>query len=523
MTWSRYLRAVSPEPPPDELTQLRDAYARAQTGDYRAAEALLAAEGGATDAARAWRAALQAVLWVAAPELGPPATPADGAHDARAIVLAQRVRAELLAHRFEWPEGPEGDDGLAELLAEEHRGLVELARGDATLAHARFEALRRRAREPSSVVDAAAWSAFAALATGDVEEALGRARRASRMARTESLLSCEYLASAVLARARRHAGAPHLAARIAGQLLDVVPSTWRPWVTYELALAGGSPADHAGSPSLALAALFDAARSGERAAFADARARYEARLEGFAPLAAEARAIADALDPEADATSAFARGAETLSPHGVVDPREGDGAVAFVLCRPGRPARRVLAAGRALLDVAAWEPGDAAANEHRSLTLLAALAFAPAMELEAAFAAVYGFAFTTAKHDAVMRTLLHRTRVTLDAAGTIEREGTTLRLVPSAPLLIPDPRCARPADQRVLAALAIGGGAVGAKDLARSLRVPLRTVQLALKRLVEDGAARSHKDGRRVAYVVEDSAFCEPTLSRLARRPSLPG
>lgn len=508
MRWPGYHASVPTPPTP------REAYESALTGDYRAAEAIVA-EGGADG----WHQALRAVLWLAAPEHVEAPSPSGGG-EPEAIARQALVRAALLSHAFEASaHGPAAGEGVAELLAEEHLGVVELSRGDATVAHARFEALRKRARVPSVVVDAAAWSAFAALATADVEEALGRARRASRMARTESLLGCEYLASSILARARRHAGAPHLAARICGQLLDVIPSTWRPWVTYELALAGGAPADHFGSPSRQLAALFTAARAGDRAAFAEARAAYVARFEGFAPLRAEAEAIADGLDPETEASSAFALGESALSPHGVVDPEEGDGAVAYVLARSRGVARRVMAAGRGLA-IDAWEPDEAATKEQRSLTLLCVLAFAESVELEDAFAAVYGFAFTTAKHDAVMRTLLHRTRTMLGDAGEIVREGSTLSLHPARPLMLPDPRCARPADQRVLAALAQGGGAVGAKDLARTLRVPLRTVQLALKRLVEDGAARSHKEGRRVAYVVEDSAFCEPTLSRLARRPS---
>jgi len=502
---------VSPPEPPS----VRDALTRAQAGDYRAAEALLA-DGGVSGA---WGAALRAVLWMAAPELGPPPEVPD-AGEPRALVQAQRLRAALLSHRFDALAEIDGGDGLVDWLAEESRGLLELAAGEATVAHARFESLRRRATDPSVVVDAASWAAFAALATGDVDDALGRARRASRMARTESLLGCEYLASAVLARARRHAGAPHLAARVCGQLLDVVPSTWRPWVTYELSLAGGAPTDHAGSPSAELAALFDAARGGDRDAFDAAAAAYRVRVRGFGPLAAEADAVIEALDPDGAATSAFARGEDALSPHGVVDPLEGEGAVACVLVRPGAPARRVLTAAGGLVEPDRFEPTGDAAREVRSATLLSVLAFASPLPLEEAFAAVYGFTFTSAKHDAVMRTLLHRARTMLGHAGAIDRDGQTLSLRADQTLLIPDPRCTRPADQRVLAALARGGGAVGAKDLARTLRVPLRTVQLALKRLVEDGAARAQKDGRRVEYVVEDSAFCEPTLSRLARRPS---
>ena len=513
MIGERYRVPVTPA----ETSAVRDAFERAQAGDYRAAEAILA-EGPRGDAREAaWRAALQALLHVAAPELwAAPEVPPETAETTapRAVVLAQRMREALLSHSFEalaaW-----GDQLTPRPQVD--LGVVALARGELEEARTRFETLRRGAKDPSVVVDAAAFGAFAALALGDVDDAVGRARRASRMARTESLLSCEYLANAILARARRHAGSPHLATRILGQLLSVVPSTWRPWLSYELALAGGEPDAH--ETDRAVAAVLGAARSGDRGRFGESAAHYLARLSGFAPLHREARAIVNALDPDAPPECAFALGTEALSPHGMVDPREGDGPVAYVVMRaPGR-ARRILAAGRGLVAEAVWEPPASAAPEVRGLTLLAVLALEPVIEIDDAFAAVYGFPYTSAKHEAVMRTLLHRTRTILGDAGAIERAGTTLSLHAKRPLLLPDPRSRRPPEQRVLAALARENGAVSAKDLAASLRVPLRTVQLALKQLVDDGAARQQRDGRRVEYLVEDSAFAEPSLTRLARRP----
>lgn len=480
-------------------------------GDYRPAEALL--DG---DPADGWREALRATCWMAAPHaLEAPETMHDGDPDARAIVTATRARAALLAMDWRGHAGfaPGGASGLAADLAEEHAAMRALAEGDAVGSRERFDALRRRSEAPSVVVDAASWAALAALDAGELDDAVARARRASRMARTEGLLQSEYLANLVLARVRRHAGAPHLATRILGQLRAVAPTPWHAWIDRERALAGES--------ALAREAqwrpLFDAARAGDRDAFDAAREARLAEARGFAPFEKEARAIAAGLDPDAPARGPFERGARALSPHGVVDPAEDDGPVAHVWIRPDG-ARRVLDAGRGLVR-GAWIPEDL--REQRASTFASVLALGGPMELDAAFEAVYGFAFTSAKHDAVMRTLLHRSRALLEGAAEIERDGYRLTLRAHRPLLIPDPRCARPPEQRILAALAAGGG--GAREIAGRVRVPLRTVQLALKRLVDDGAARVEREGRRVSYVVEDTTFAEPTLSRLRARPAQRG
>ena len=89
-----------------------------------------------------------------------------------------------------------------------------------------------------------------------------------------------------------------------------------------------------------------------------------------------------------------------------------------------------------------------------------------------------------------------------------------MRLVARTPFSVPDPRCERPMEDTLLRALAERGGG-SAKEIAQTLDVPLRSVQLLLKGLVEDGACLSEKDGRRVAYKVEDTTFHEPTRTEL--------
>jgi predicted transcriptional regulator len=79
---------------------------------------------------------------------------------------------------------------------------------------------------------------------------------------------------------------------------------------------------------------------------------------------------------------------------------------------------------------------------------------------------------------------------------------------------MPDPRCARPLESRVLALVAATPG-LTARDVATTIGLPLRTVQLALRTLVDDGACAVDRDGARVAYVVDDTTFGRPTTARL--------
>ena len=94
--------------------------------------------------------------------------------------------------------------------------------------------------DPSLAVEALSLEALHMLNEGDTEQALRMARRASRMAASESLLQGEYLANLVLARTRRHSGMGHFAVRVLRALDAVVPPVWKPWVSLESELAGAS-------------------------------------------------------------------------------------------------------------------------------------------------------------------------------------------------------------------------------------------------------------------------------------------
>lgn len=396
-----------------------------------------------------------------------------------------------------------------------------------------------RARLPHLVVDAAALAACAALHAGDLEGATALARRASRMARTEGLPQEEYLAHTVLARVRRHAGRPHLATRIAAALARAAPPAFRAWLALEMALsgarevarrtlAGARPGPGAELPAGVLDALAAATR-GDRGSFD--RALASARDVAPAPFASELDRVARALDPEADAgdgeLGAFLRGESDRMPGWIVGlaqlaPTSEPHASVRVLARPGPEprARRVLAAGLPLARAAIELGRESGARQHRRESALAVLALAgpDGLPKEELFRAVWGYAFVPRLHQGALDVLLHRLRAALDPAeargaepAELVRRDARIALVPRAPVAVPDPRTEQPLDDRVLACVSARGGISRARELAEDLGVPLRTVQAALGRLVEEGECLREGEGQALVYRVEDTTFREPT------------
>ena len=163
----------------------------------------------------------------------------------------------------------------------------------------------------------------------------------------------------------------------------------------------------------------------------------------------------------------------------------------------------------------------------RTETGIAALALAgeTGTTREVFFRSVYGFPFVAHRHQAVLDVLCHRMRNLLGDAGEVRREsgesgasgngtnapvGPSLALILKTPIVVPDMRCALPTADRVLRALATLG-TTSASTAADSLRMPLRTVQAVLQQLVAEGACSIERDGRRVAYKIEDTTFTEIT------------
>ena len=441
----------------------------------------------------------------------------------------------------------------ADLLGPDARGLArcclglgrawERAMGGAGAdLYADLDALRAEAaemRDAVLVVDTTALRALLALNAGDLPQAVERARRASRMARTEAIPRAEFLAHLVLARVRRISGKPHLAARIASSLLEFAAPAWHPWILWELDLAGGEPPR--GAQPAAPWPLLDqvrevlaAAQSGDHARFDAALARAAERAACAAWLSADLRLLhhlvdpclpLDALDP---AAVPWVRGQVTETPHGLhglcssptgVDPEEA--AVAFVIAGPGQLPRRTLLQGLELVPGSGVRVAQMRRKSGRLDTAAAALALAGAEGMESTefFRAVYGFAYSPELHRGVIKTLVHRLRARLEDLARIHSEGGRLAMEPLAALILPDPRCAAALNDRVLWLLSTHRG-LSARDAAQRLNLPLRTIQTALHELVEDGSCESQRSGRSVSYEVEDTTFSEPTLV-LRRRGKL--
>ena len=544
-------RQLSYDPGVD-VTRAPGVHERALRGDFRDVEgALLALRRDASRDARGWCAALEALYALVRPERA----------DARPSTADAAARADASSH--EAARLSTGDDATAAAHAASHSALACVLRADLPGLEAWARAARAipgatgarvaaiteawralltgdapdaepveraaaRAGDAAHVVEAAAIRALAAMDRPELDEAVAIARRAARMARTEQLLIHEYLANLVLARARRATGRAYLAARIASALAQVAPEPWRPWLAWELTLAGH---DHAAAPPGGSAAAWlgtalEHALGGDRPAFASAVTELRERTRGFAAFDAEAAALVTMLDPHAAVTgtshaAAWCRGEAHAPPFGVRDQGSATHPAALIVWQPGAVPRRVLRSGIALagLGAGAWTPGDDGPTKdgrtHAALAVLA-LAGPSGIEDRALFRAVYGFELVPVKHDGVFRVLLHRLRAVLAGAAAIDREDTRLVLRPTRPLACPDPRTLLPLEERILGLLAAGHGRVTARQIADELRIALRSVQSALGDLVETGACTMEREGRRVEYAVEDTTFYEPSLHRLA-------
>ncbi|MEM9863006.1 MAG: hypothetical protein AAF938_15530 [Myxococcota bacterium] len=435
--------------------------------------------------------------------------------DARALSLAQsesasddalHARAWRLLFSGEYAAAQEAADALAPRAAKAKRGDLRSY--------------------------AATASALAQLCLGQIEEAVAVARKAVRMARAEGILFSEYVSGTVLARARRIAGLPHLAARILASLRRVVPAPIGAWVEWEQALVGeASVADDAnaafGAPR-ALHAMVRAADQGDERGLASSSAAAVDALHGVAFLADEFRIVRAAFDTreptayDEDADRWLAGGSDAIPSAltGFCSPEVGlDGAEiagAFILVDRAQRPRRVVRGALPLLEADA--PPPVPRTQVRTLTALAALAFAEAKGLEdaALFEQVYGFAMDGPRHGGTLRQLVHRMRDYLGARGRIERRSGGYVLEAAGPFVLPDPRCTPDHDELILRFLGSHGGSATTHEVAEALGLALRRVQVGMQRLVGAGACQAERQGRTFNYALEDTTFCQPTLARLA-------
>jgi hypothetical protein len=451
--------------------------------------------------------------------------PAHFALASRTALTFDRRALELLGRTA---EGPTGDWV---------RAFDAFLAGDAARAATEAEAVEReaaRARDPVMVIEAAALRAAATAAAGDLETATALARRASRMARTEAIPEQEYAAHLVLSRIRRLNGHPHLATRILTSIARVAPQRYQAWLAWELLAAGAFDAareslaraasDPAGRAARALSEVLFAAEAGDRAAFI---AAVDALTEAvpWPVFRDEATAILDATDgtraPRDPDVAAWCFGTTSDSPpalHGVLT-RPGsapaaESAIAYVLAHPGGGRRRLPRLGFGLVDLrGASVLPQGRRKQGRNETLIAALALAGPEGLDEAeaFGEVYDFAYEPEMHRGVFGVCVHRAREYLGDAGIIAHGHGRLTLVLHAPLIVPDPRCVKPMQDRLLRAIASRGGAT-AQDVAKAVGVSLRVAQQALADLSADGSCLATKEGRKVRYAVEDTTFSEPTI-----------
>ncbi len=378
--------------------------------------------------------------------------------------------------------------------------------------------IARRCGLAEVVVEAHALKALALL-TISFDDSKATARRASRMGRTEGLPQSEYLANVVLARVRRFAGAPHLASRILTALLTTASPIWRPWIRWELVAASArvdqTPTDSASEAM----SMFAAADAGDRATMLAHGGRVEARLAGFKQLGDEARSWLSALDADvnsAPAITPWLNGELDAVPPsliGVSTSAEGETAV-YVLALPGAEGRRVLRRGITLAsqgrDVHVLPKTRRKQGRVETLTAVLALAGPKGLPERLCFERVYGFEYVSEMHQGVFDVLLHRGRGYVGDRGQLGRNAGIVKLELSGAILVPDPRCAAPVEDRLLRAL-VRDGVRTAKEAAENAGVPLRAAQTALRALAEEGVCVAEREGRRIYYRVEDTTFSEPT------------
>ena len=414
--------------------------------------------------------------------------------------------------------------GDSDVTATIVRGFVELFRSRTTHAQSLFATAAQHAKRSQwagALIEATIGDALCSLELERHDDALAAARRAFRMARTEELPHHEVFSAIALARTRRCAGMPHLAAHILSSLSELAPEPWLGWIAWETLLAGRET--QVGGSNLtcsnAARSLVDCLRAcaeGDRERFEAAVRNGHDALACVAPMAADFRALCAAVDLQSHATGSSQAFRELHSP---VVPRGLRGletpdhqTVAHVFSDGTRPLRLLhlglgisLPPGTPVLS-ASDVPGM------RTTSAVIALLRTTSVDESSFFRNLYGFELEPV-HRAVLDTLLHRVRATVAHVATLERNTNQLRLVIRQPFAIWDPACASPLTDRLLRLLA-SQGPKNPDDAAEHLGYSRRSVYDALKLLVEEGACRRAREGRRVRYVVEDSAFSAPTQAR---------
>jgi|GEM_PF-1615749 len=442
-------------------------------------------------------------------------------------VIGALVRFDVDAMRS-WAElAQRSDPGLHDDAKTMRRSMTEIrlafAAGDldAALSRSRTAVASERGSAPLSI-EASCVQALSALALGHDEEARRAARRACRSSRESELRAYRFLSGLVLARVRRSLGRAHLAGRILCAMRPILPLTFRGWLRWELMLSGQEAlrADGQGSARLASDALegaLGAASDGDRSSLASHTRSLKECASSVAFLGPEVETLCGLLDPSASVDDAepalrrFLSGEDPRVPLGLdalSSGREADGRpVAAVLRWPRGAPRRLLTITQPLVgDEVTVLPLTRLRKGRVDLACAVLALSANGLRDEELFRECYGFKFARHLHGSVLSMLVSRVRERLVGLYEVDRRGGVVRLVGDATILVPDPRCAADAEQKLLKLVA-RMGSVSTCVAARELGVSLRTVQETVSRLVEDDELTVDRSGRSVGYRLEDTSF----------------
>lgn len=508
------------------MTELPAPYVMALRGDLRVLPAWIESTGR-TDP-EGWGLAAHVLWWFARPKaVSRPTieitTRAETGHVEAIALLGRAALLELdleaVARAVEVLARAEGT--RAEIWHALLRGQLRALEGDAEEALAMSESALRRAmaiKSSTQVVEATLLRAIAQMIEGKITDATATARRASRMAQTEHIWISHLSVSVVLARLRRLSGRPHLAGLVAGACLDAAPPLWQGCLRWELLFAGVLPPASEGSSAMDGCASAATRMLTERLSEDDIEA-LRVSVARSAPHRFDLTAATAAMslvDVPCDAhTRRWISGATAEAPPalaGLTPPAWGSDpakSAPVVLATPQHPGRRIL--GFAAPELPRLDPVGSRPARPEALAATLVLAGPEGMTRAELFARCYGFAFRKAIHEPSFKVVRHQTRKLLGGMAQMHARGDVIHLEVLAPFALSDPRCHQPLQEVMLRHLARGGSA-SAKELAQRLGIPLRTVQLALQEMTEDGVCAMSKDGRKVAYVIEDTTFCEVTV-----------
>ncbi|MFK8000612.1 MAG: hypothetical protein AB8H86_13510 [Polyangiales bacterium] len=390
-------------------------------------------------------------------------------------------------------------------------GWLAFLRGQGEIAQKLGEQLESdsRARGKSTgVVEGAVLNAAGILLGGDPSAALKQVRRAARMAQSERLWTSNFLAGILLSRARRMNGQTYLAARVAVACLAVTGSEWAPLLEWELFFAGGDTSHaHRELPIVRVRAelaewLLGDGQVPRRTALGSVPHEGDIAAALFAAGASEETSEA--------ATSKWIYGNAQDVPgiiSGISAHASQHGPVRIIV-RSNAKARRML--HTVPKGVTPLPPSGVEATRVEALVAVLAFADGP-LSRRTLFERTYGFKYRPEIHEDAFKVLRSQAKSFIAGWATLGSvDGYVLHVHKDIAVL--DPGSKQPTGNAILGRLGQMGQS-NAKSLAETLGIPLRTVQAALKELVNDGACEVQRIGRRVEYVVEDTTFQEITLT----------